>query len=523
MNITDIIIFILIIQVIHFLGTWKLYKRAGRSAWQAAIPVYNAIILLRIINRPWWWVFLLFIPVVQLLMFPVLWVETAKSYGYNDTKDGVLSVITLGFYLYYINYFTKSEYEGKRELKAKTKAGETLGSIIFAVVAATIVHTYFIQPFTIPTSSLEKSLLIGDFLFVSKFHFGARTPGTAIAFPMVHDTIPVVKTKSYASEPQLPMFRLPGFESVSRNDIVVFNWPVDTVPYFGYSGPETYFKPIDKKSNYVKRAVGVAGDSLEIKAGKVYVNNKPLQLPERAELQYSYIIKGDNFNLNTIRNRYEITDGFGFKNEKERADGIFRATAISDSNVERFRKLPNVEYAKKDILSKDSVDYKIFPNYKKHTWNRDNFGPIYIPEEGKTVDINPNTIDFYKRIIEVYEGQEMGVEQKIEIKNNSVLLNGNAITSYTFKQNYYWMMGDNRHNSEDSRFWGYVPESHVVGKPVFIWLSLDYNKSGFDMIRWDRMFTTVSGSGRRVSYLPYFLIGLILIFGVNYFRKKRKS
>ena len=522
MNIIDILIFILFIQVIHFLGTWKLYKRAGRSAWQAAIPVYNAIVLFRIINRPWWWVFLLFVPVVQLLMFPVVWVETAKSFGHDTTKDGILSVVSLGFYLYYINYFTDSPYEGKRELKAKTKAGETLASIIFAVVAATIVHTYFIQPFTIPTSSLEKSLLIGDFLFVSKFHYGARTPGTAISFPMVHDTIPVVKTKSYANSPQLPMFRLPGFESISRNDIVVFNWPVDTVPYFRYSGSEKYIKPIDKKSNYVKRAVGVAGDSLEIKDGKVFTNGQPLQLPERADLQYSYIIQGDNFNLNTLQNRYEITDGFGFVNQQK---GIFQAAAISDSNIDRFRKLPNVKSAVKNILSKEDTrpNKAVFPNQAKRDWNRDNFGPIYIPEAGKTVEINTTTIDFYKRIIEVYEGSELGSKQNISFKGNQVLMNGKPITEYTFKQNYYWMMGDNRHNSEDSRFWGYVPENHVVGKPVFIWLSLDYNKSGLDMLRWDRMFTTVSGSGPRVSYLPYFLIGAIVVFGISYFRKKRKS
>jgi signal peptidase I len=522
MNLIDIFIFILIIQVIHFLGTWKLYQRAGRSAWQAIIPVYNAIVLLKIINRPWWWVFLLFIPVVQLLMFPVLWVETAKSFGRDDPNDSILCVVTLGFYLYYINYFTNDEYQGNRELKAKTKAGETLGSIIFAVVAATIVHTYFIQPFTIPTSSLEKSLLIGDFLFVSKFHYGARTPGTPIAFPMVHDTIPIVGVKSYATEPQVPMFRLPGFQNITRNDIVVFNWPVDTVPYFGYQGPEKYLKPIDKKSNYVKRAVGVAGDSLEIKDGKIYTNGKPLQLPERADLQFSYIIQGDNFNLNTLQNRYEITDGFGFVNREK---GIFQATAISDSNIDRFRKLPNVKKAVKNILSTDDTEPNkaIFPNRAKRDWNRDNFGPIYIPEAGKTVEINTETIDFYKRIIEVYEGSEMNTVQQITIGDDEVLLNDKPITSYTFKQDYYWMMGDNRHNSEDSRFWGYVPQSHVVGKPVFIWLSLDYNKSFPGNIRWDRMFTTVSGDGERVSYLPYFLIGLIVIFSVNYFRKKRKS
>lgn len=521
MTLAEILIFILIIQVIHFLGTWKLYKRAGRSAWQAAVPVYNAIILLQIIKRPWWWVILMFIPVVQLLMFPVIWVETAKSFGHDDTKDSVLSVVTLGFYLYYINYFTESEYLGNRELKAKTKAGETLGSIIFAVVAATIVHTYFIQPFTIPTPSLEKSLYVGDFLFVSKFHYGARTPGTAVAFPMVHDTIPVLKTKSYTNTPQLPMFRLPGFESVSRNDIVVFNWPVDTVPYFRYTGPESYEKPIDKKSNYVKRAVGVAGDSLVIIDGKVYTNGKPLQLPERADIQYSYNVYGQNFSMDVLKNRYEITDGFGYLQNKDH----YFAAAISESNIERFRKSPNVKKAIKNIQTKDDTNpsRSIFPNQAKRDWNRDNFGPIYIPEAGETVEIDANSIDFYKQIIEVYEGREMGIENNISVEGDTVLLNGKALSSYTFKQNYYWMMGDNRHNSEDSRYWGYVPENHVVGKPVFIWLSLDYNKPFPNNIRWDRMFTTVSGNGERVSYLPYFLIGLIVFFGINYFRKKRNS
>lgn len=515
-----VIIFILIVQVIHFLGTWKLYKKAGRQTWEAAIPIYNAIILLQILRRPWWWIFFLFIPVVQLLMFPVIWVETVRSYGYDKTKDTILAIVTLGFYIFYINYFSTNSYAGNRDLKPKSKAEETLGSIVFAVIAATIVHTYFMQPFTIPTSSLEKSLYVGDFLFVSKFHYGARTPGTAVSFPMVHDTIPLAKTKSYTNTPQLPMFRLPGFQEVERNDIVVFNWPTDTVPYFGYSGKKKYVKPIDKKSNYVKRAVGVSGDSLEIIDGKVYINSNPLKLPERADLQYSYKVQGDNFNPNTIMNRYEITDGFIPIN-----NGQYFAKAISESNIDRFKKLPNVKSVTKQIYGKSAtpLNKAIFPNTARRNWNRDNFGPIYIPEAGKTVKIDNNSIDFYKRIIEVYEGSEMGISNKITFNGTQVLLNGELLKEYTFKQNYYWMMGDNRHNSEDSRFWGYVPENHVLGKPVFIWLSLDYNKPFPDMIRWDRMFTTVSGEGERVSYLPYFLIGMVLIFGINYFRKKKKS
>jgi signal peptidase I len=252
MTFTQLIIFILVIQLVHFLGTWKLYKRAGRSPWQAAIPIYNAVILMRIIQRPTWWTILLFIPIINLIMFPVIWVETARSFQKNSTKDTWLSILSLGFYLYYVNYFTTEDYVGKRELNAQSKAGETLSSILFAVVAATLVHTYVMQPFTIPTSSLEKSLLIGDFLFVSKFHYGAKTPQTPLALPMVHDSIPFTGLRSYINSVQLPYFRLPGFQDVQRNDIVVFNWPVDTVKSFFDTSGKYYYKPVDKKSNYQK-------------------------------------------------------------------------------------------------------------------------------------------------------------------------------------------------------------------------------------------------------------------------------
>ncbi|MEX0315041.1 MAG: DUF5684 domain-containing protein, partial [Allomuricauda sp.] len=193
---TQWIIFILIVQVIHFLGTWKLYIKAGRKAWEAAIPIYNGIILMKIINRPWWWVLLLFIPIINLLMFPVVWVETARSFGKNKLLDTWAAILTLGFYLYYLNYVEDVKYIEDRDLKPKTGLGEWVSSIVFAIVAATFVHTYFIQPYVIPTPSLERTLRIGDFLFVSKFHYGARVPMTSIAAPMVHDTLPVVKTRS---------------------------------------------------------------------------------------------------------------------------------------------------------------------------------------------------------------------------------------------------------------------------------------------------------------------------------------
>src|SRR5436190_6019160 len=284
-------IFFLIVQIVHFAGTWKLYVKAGRKSWEAAIPVYNAIILMKIINRPTWWTILLFIPIVNLIMFPVIWVETLRSFGKNSTLDTVLGLATLGFYIYYINYFEDVKYVENRSLVSTTKAGDTISSLLFAIVVATLVHTYVVQPFTIPTSSLEKSLLIGDFLFVSKLNYGPRVPMTAVALPMVHDSMPILKKKSYLNFPQIPYFRFPGFERPQKNDIVVFNWPVDTVyQFFDRSGRKAVTKPIDKKSNYVKRCVGAPGDVFSIIDGFVFIDGKKLILPERAKPQYMHSV-----------------------------------------------------------------------------------------------------------------------------------------------------------------------------------------------------------------------------------------
>jgi len=521
MTFTEWFIFFLLIQVVHFLGTWKLYQRAGRKAWEAAIPVYNAVVLMKIINRPWWWVVLMFIPIVNLIIIPVIWVETIRSFGRNSTIDTVAVILTLGLYIYYVNYGTSNAYIVDRDLKPRTETGEWISSVLFAVIAATIVHTYFMQPFTIPTSSLEKTLLVGDFLFVSKFHYGARVPGTAVAFPMVHDTIPVLGVKSYLNKPQIPYLRFPGFEKVERNDIVVFNWPVDTVrKFFDRSGIH-YNKPIDKKSNYVKRAVGVPGDSLAVKDGYVFINGKQLELPERAKPQFSYIgqTKGQPFNPQLLYKRYDITSGYSYNP----SNNAFFIQSLSDEAFERFKNHPNVASIERYVDSAGNKNPRIFPNDGKRSWNNDNLGPIYIPEKGATVAITPETMGFYKEIIETYEGSEWGTENELRINGTQVLLNGQPIESYTFKQDYFWMMGDNRNNSEDSRTWGYVPANHIVGKPVFIWMSWDSNASGFDKIRWDRVFTTVKGDGDPTSFLPYFLIVLVIFFGWKYFKKRREA
>ncbi len=513
MNIYQWFIFFLGVQLIHYLGTWKLYEKAGRKSWEAGIPIYNSIVLMKIINRPTWWTFLLFIPIINLIMFPVIWVETLRSFGRRSTLDTFLGIVTCGLYIYYINYTQEVIYSADRDTTAASKTGDTVSSLLFAIIVATFVHTYFIQPFTIPTASLEKSLLIGDFLFVSKMNYGARVPMTTVAAPMVHDTLPLIHTKSYLKWPQLPYFRFPGIEKIKNNDIVVFNWPVDTVEKFFDTSGRKADKPVDKKSNYVKRCVGIAGDSLAIKDGIVFVNGKVLIFPERAKPQFSYKMAIDpaaSIDFESLFKELDITDRYGINNTK---DTIY-FSALPATSVERFKNVPGIKSVTR-IIHKE-IDKSIFPHTEN--WNVDNFGPIYIPQAGKTVALNLETLPFYSRIITEYE------KNKLEIKGSDIYINGTKTNSYTFQQNYYWMMGDNRHNSEDSRFWGYVPEDHIVGKPIFIWMSWDSNGVGImNKIRWNRLFTTVSGEGQPQSFFKYFLGLLALYFVGEYFWKKRKA
>ena len=558
------LLFIGLVQLVHFLGTWKLYKIAGYQPWQALVPIYNAVILMKIINRPSWWVLLLFVPIINLIMIPVIWVESIRSFGKNKTEDTLLVLLTLGFYLYYVNYFLKVEHIKDRSLKPRTAFGDWFSSILFAVVLATLVHTYFIQPYIIPTGSLEKSLLIGDFLFVSKFHYGARTPQTAVAFPMVHDTIVGTGVRSYLNKPQIPYFRLPGIQDIKRNDIVVFSWPADTVRQF-FVKEQGVKKPIDKKSNYVKRCVGVAGDRLEIIDGFIHINGEQTVLPDRARPLYSHQVFGSKgissrklieMGITDLSRKYEISNIsqtmfdalrpyiLNISNNNPAsyqiltgARGIptkliqkhrISATELLETRknllltvkqAEALKKLPWVDSVKQVVNTQKTYNTNLFPNDIRYNWNEDNFGPIDIPSAGSTVTITTENLPLYKKIIRDYE------KNSVEITNGTVIINGTPTDTYTFQQDYYWMMGDNRHRSEDSRFWGFVPEDHIVGKPVFIWMSIDGINDGIKnwKIRWDRVFSTVGLEGERVSYRWPFAILVLLWWGISYYRNRKKA
>ena len=511
MTLVQWFIFFLLLQVIHYVGTWKLYIKAGHKPWEAAVPIYNAIILMKIINRPIWWVILLFIPVVNLIMFPVVWVETLRSFGKNKTIDTVLGVLTLGFYIYYINYTQKVTYIQNRSLHPTTSSGETVSSILFAVVVATLIHTYIVQPFTIPSSSLEKTLLVGDFLFVSKAHYGARTPMTPLALPMVHDTIPFIGKKSYISEPQIPYFRIPGFQKIKHNDIVVFNWPTDTVYKFRDTSGRRAYKPVDKKTNYVKRAVALPGDQFEVRSGIVYIDGQELKLNDRARIQYAHkaTTDGTQIDPNFIIKDLEVTDPAGYID----VNTLF-FQSLSLEGAEKLKQLSSIKSVERVIETQP--DFRIFPH--NQPWTEDNMGPLSIPFKGEVVELTKENLPVYQMLITDYENNSL------QIKGDDIFINGQQTNTYTIQQDYYFMMGDNRHNSEDSRFWGFVPNDHIVGKPVFIWMSLDaaipWSKA-FDKIRWDRMFTTVNGDGKQVSYFPYFIILVVGISGYNYYRKRK--
>lgn len=575
MTLTQWFIVFLIVQVIHFLGTWKLYVKAGRKAWEAAVPVYNVVVLMKIINRPkeWYWVILLFLPIIQVLMFPIVWVETCRSFGKNSYTDTALAVLSLGFYLFYLNYVADVEYIKDRDLKPKSSSGEWTGSILFAVIAATLVHTYFMQPFVIPTSSLEKTLLKGDFLFVSKFHYGARIPQTAIAAPMVHDTLPVLKTKSYIADDlnkdgwknklQYPYMRIPGFQKIKRNDIVVFNWPADSSYSMADNYPDRkYLKPVDKKTNYVKRCVGLPGDSLEVRDGYVFINGKQNELPDRAKPQFHYVVTSKKFlsskylaeeigtteynvfyKLSKEKNqRYQFSNAIPFPGDPnsilvELPSGYVNqvsqnpdftptdryAINMSNEEVEKLKKNPNIKSIKRRILPKGERGNQIFPKDPNYKWNGDNYGPIYIPKAGETIQLTTENLSLYRKVIADYEGNNT-----VQTKNGEIYVNGEKTTSYTFKQDYYWMMGDNRQNSLDARSFGFTPFDHVVGKPVFVWMSISGVEKGFGNIanwkfNWDRIFTTVNGSGKPTSYFPHFIVVLVLWQGFRFYRKKKKA
>jgi signal peptidase I len=380
--------------------------------------------------------------------------------------------------------------------KKKSKTREWADAIIFAVIAATIIRVFFIEAYTIPTGSMERSLMIGDFLFVSKVNYGARIPMTPVAFPFAHHTMPVTGGKAYWEGVQWKYRRLPGLSDIKRNDVVVFNFPEgDTVAleaqdqnYYnlvrsmGHAAVNSQFtvtsRPVDKRENYIKRCIGIGGDVITMKNGIVSVNGEPEKLVPTGQITYAVQMKSSDVN-------FAVFTDLGFDINSD-------ISSLGQQNTYQFvgteemmaevKKLDFVLSVQEDTAPADYADISVFPQDKNRTWNVDNLGPITVPKKGWTVKLDSVTMPMYERAIGIYEGN------KLEKSADGWLINGQKADTYTFKMDYYWMMGDNRHNSLDSRFFGFVPEDHVVGKALFIWMSVRDQGSFFSKIRWSRIF-----------------------------------
>lgn len=502
--------------VITRIGLYKMFEKAGEAGWKALIPIYNKLVWADIVGRPRWRVALLLIPIVNIFVLVGMVIDLVNSFSKWEFLDHTLAVVATPAYFCYLGFskdekylYKAYEYE-KENPMPKGQIREWAEAIIFAVFAATFIRMFLIEAYTIPTPSMEGSLLVGDFLFVSKAHYGMRMPMTPAQFPLVHNTLPLVGGESYTEAVKFPYYRTPKIQSVKRNEPVVFNFPEgDTVVFAKNRGVEwgtnNYYnllryynfkretllnpsnyklvtRPIDKRDNYIKRCVGISGDSLEVREGQLYINGEQAENPEKIQFKYN-VITTDGAPLHR-----ETLVSWGVNEDEidmnQRVGGLASSYNLTEEQAEKIKSLSSVSDVVKQIAKPGVIVNKnVFPHdFENFKWNMDNFGPIWIPQQGATVKISPDNIALFRRIITVYEGHTL------EAKNGKIMIDGKEATEYTFQQNYYFMMGDNRHNSEDSRVWGFVPEDHVVGKPLFIWFS---RKAGVG-VRWSRIFRSAN-------------------------------
>jgi len=495
-------IFLLATILSTLAGLWKIFQKAGYKGWEVCVPFYNFYVWLKIIKKPLWWYIFIIIPFINVFTLLLMVVELAKCFKRFGLFQQALAAVFPFVYLPYLGFKKDEVYTHPDKLPVfkKTVVREWADAIIFAVIAATIIRTFLIEAYTIPTSSMEKSLLVGDFLFVSKISYGPRIPNTPLSFPFAHHTLPLTKTtKSYLEWIKLPYYRFSGWTSVKLHDNVVFNYPDGDTTTLEFQSSRSYYamcremgkdfvhrnftvvsRPVDKRENYIKRCVAMPGDTLEIINHEIYINGVLSQIGH-GERQFNHVVRTDGSRINPrILSDLNITDGGPTALAGEY---VF---ALSDEVAEKLKRLPNIVEVVKILKPKNFHEKYIFPHSDNYKWNEDNFGPLFIPKAGASIRIDTTNIVLYDRIIHAYEGNDLRIE------GDKIFINGIETDTYTFEMDYYWLMGDNRHNSADSRFWGFVPNDHVVGKAVFVWLSLDKDKSLLDgKIRWRKMFRLV--------------------------------
>lgn len=509
-----ILIILLLIGYMFGLSLW--FKKAGEDAWKAFVPYYRISTWVKLTDKPKWYIFGSFVPVLNLFIYTNLIGELSDTYRRHSWWEHTIAILGGFAWLPYLGKKEDEKYHGPAGeagayKKPKKKAArEWADAIIFAIFAAYFIRTFVFEIYAIPTSSMEGTLRIGDVLVVSKFHYGSRVPNTPIAFPLVHHSFPkfLGGGKSYLEWIKLPYKRLPKLQNINRNDMVVFNFPANDTTTREYDSAYPYYdlirteeaqgnpnarktinenytvitRPVDKRENYIKRCVGISGDVLEIKSGELFINGEAAYLPENAQFRYSCVTDGsliteDQFHELDITEFSPSTsqaNTYNVYTTQHQAEALKKLAQVSSVNI----------YFHNASTDYNAYQYTYYPHNKDFRWNLDNYGPITIPSKGMTIPLNKENYLLYERCIRVYENNSL------EIKGGKAFVNGVEAKEYTFKMDYYWMMGDNRHRSQDSRFWGFVPEDHIVGKAWFLVTSFSSEKK---FLRLERTLNPIHG------------------------------
>lgn len=487
------------------LGMYGMFKKAGIEPWKALVPFYNTWLIVEKCHIKKYWFWLQLIPIAG--QFITIWITIIFVMHFRrfDMIHHTAATLIPFIYFPYLGFSPNEKYVGEEALKAykKPASREWIDAGVFAVVAATLIRTFIFEAYVIPTESMEKTLLVNDFLFVNKISYGARIPQTPLSFPFVHNTMPFsLTTPSYIKEVQIPYTRLKAIDPIERNDVVVFNFPAgDTiinlpdygskVPYYDvlryqFNGNREALMnefpilvhPMDKTDNYIKRCVAVPGDILQIKNAQLFVNNAPAFVPPGAQTEYLVQTNGTPFSEDFLKEKLGINpeDTKGQIEQIEGKAGLYKinATAEEAALIKQEKNVVAIE-----TYIDTMVGYTFPQEPAGYPFSIDNFGPITVPKKGSTVMLTSLNMPLYRRIITTYE------KNTLEERDGKIIINGKETNQYTFQLNYYWMMGDNRHRSQDSRFWGFVPETHVVGKASLIWFSWEKGP------RWKRLFNGI--------------------------------